>query len=81
MRSQRLRSVCALLLAMLLPSTLIAQTAITIPAGTYVFSELDEQVNTFIAENSVKNVISVSDTSTSGEGNSCGIIRVVTYEA
>jgi hypothetical protein len=44
-------------------------------------SELDEQVNNFIADNSVSKVISVSDTCTSGEGNSCGIIRVLTYEA
>ncbi len=43
--------------------------------------ELDDQVNKFIEENSVADVISVSDTCTSGDGNSCGIIRVLTYEA
>ena len=43
-------------------------------------SELDDQVNKFIEENGVKSVISVSDTCTLGEGNSCGIIRVLTYE-
>ncbi|UCD35499.1 MAG: hypothetical protein JSU90_01315 [Nitrospiraceae bacterium] len=41
---------------------------------------LDSQVNTFIEENRVKNVISVSDACTEGSGNTIGIIRVVTYE-
>ena len=41
---------------------------------------LDSQVNQFIEDNNVKNVISVSDTCTSGDGNSIGIIRVLTYE-
>jgi hypothetical protein len=44
-------------------------------------NDLDSQVNQFIEENAVKKVISVSDTSTQGEGNSCGIIRVLAYEA
>ena len=44
-------------------------------------AELDDQVNKFIAENSVSKVVSVSDTCTAGEGSSCGIIRVLTYEA
>ena len=43
--------------------------------------ELDGQVNEFIEENGVKAVISVSDAVTQGEGNSCGIIRVLAYEA
>lgn len=43
-------------------------------------SELDDQVNKFIEDGSVKRVISVSDTCTLGEGNTCGIIRVLTYE-
>ncbi len=44
-------------------------------------NDLDTQVNTFIQENSVQKVVSVSDTCTSGSGDSVGIIRVVTYEA
>ncbi len=43
-------------------------------------NNLDEQVNTFIAENSVTKVISVSDACTSGSGDTIGIIRVLTYE-
>ena len=43
-------------------------------------AELDEQVNSFIEENGVTRVVSVSDTVTQGEGNSCGIIRVLAYE-
>lgn len=42
--------------------------------------KLDEEVNQFLSENGITNVISVSDTSTVGEGNTIGIIRVVTYE-
>ena len=43
--------------------------------------ELDTQVNDFLARQEVKNVISVSDSCTSGDGSTIGIIRVVTYEA
>lgn len=43
--------------------------------------DLDKQVNQFIMENDVKKVISVSDTCTNGEGNTIGIIRVLTYES
>jgi len=43
-------------------------------------SELDERINRFIAENGVKRVISVSDSTTSEEGNTCGLIRVLVYE-
>jgi hypothetical protein len=43
-------------------------------------SELDVQVNKFIQENNVKEVISVSDACTAGEGNTIGIIRVLTYK-
>lgn len=43
--------------------------------------ELDGQVNEFIQKNAVEKVISVSDTCTSGEGNTIGIIRVMAYEA
>ena len=42
--------------------------------------ELDATVNRFIADNGVEKVVSVSDTCTAGEGNSVGIIRVLTYE-
>ena len=43
--------------------------------------ELDDQVNTFIAENDVK-VVSVSDTCTTDQtGSTIGLIRVVAYEA
>ena len=41
---------------------------------------LDIQVNTFLRENSVKKVMSVSDTCTSGDGETIGIIRVLAYE-
>lgn len=43
--------------------------------------DLDDQVNTFISENNIAKVISVSDTSTVGDGSTIGIIRVLTYEA
>lgn len=42
--------------------------------------ELDAQVNNFIANNNVGKVISVSDSCTSGDGNTIGIVRVMTYE-
>jgi len=43
--------------------------------------ELDNRVSNFIKENNIKNVISVSDTTTSTEGGvTIGIIRVMTYE-
>jgi hypothetical protein len=42
---------------------------------------LDERVNQFIAENRVKKVISVSDsTTTDNSGATIGLIRVLTYE-
>lgn len=44
-------------------------------------NNLDAQVNTFIQENDVANVISVSDACTSGSGDTIGIIRVLTYQA
>jgi hypothetical protein len=44
-------------------------------------STLNEQVNKFIAEQAVKNVVAVSDTcTTDNTGASIGVIRVVTYE-
>ena len=43
--------------------------------------ELDRMVNQFIEENNIKNVVSVSDTSTTDDsGATIGIIRVVAYE-
>jgi hypothetical protein len=44
-------------------------------------NNLDAQVNTFIQENGVAKVISTSDACTSGDGDTIGIIRVLTYEA
>jgi hypothetical protein len=44
--------------------------------------QLDEEVNKFISENSIKKVISVSDTCTTGDnGATIGVIRVVTYDS
>ena len=43
--------------------------------------DLDTQVNNFIQENNVQQVIAVSDTCTSGDGDTIGIIRVLAYEA
>ena len=43
-------------------------------------AELDERVNEFFSQQGVTNVISVSDSCTSGDGSTIGIIRVVTYE-
>lgn len=42
--------------------------------------ELDAQVNTFIDKNNVVKVVSVSDSCTSGDGNTIGIIRIMAYE-
>ena len=42
---------------------------------------LDDQVNQFIEENNIANVVSVSDTCTSDDkGATIGLIRVVAYE-
>lgn len=44
-------------------------------------ADLDEQVNRFIAENGIKQVVSVSDASTTDDkGSTIGLIRVLTYE-
>jgi hypothetical protein len=43
-------------------------------------SELDVQVNKFIQENNVKEVISASDACTASDGDTIGIIRVLTYK-
>jgi hypothetical protein len=44
-------------------------------------AELDNHVNQFIRDNGVEKVLSVSDSCTTGDGNTIGIIRVLTYEA
>jgi hypothetical protein len=42
--------------------------------------ELDAQVNGFLEDGGIGQVVSVSDTSTTGEnGETVGLIRVVTY--
>ena len=41
---------------------------------------LDDMVNTFIEENKVRKVISVSDTCTTDDSGTMGLIRVVAYE-
>jgi hypothetical protein len=42
---------------------------------------LDDKVNRFIAENKVKKVVSVSDTTTAdNSGATIGLIRVLSYE-
>ena len=43
-------------------------------------NDLDNQLNTFIEQNNVKKVISVSDSTTAGNGDTIGIIRVLVYE-
>lgn len=48
---------------------------------TNEIKQLDAEVNKFIADNGVKKVISVSDTTTaSNSGATIGIIRVLAYE-
>ncbi len=43
--------------------------------------DLDAQVNRFVAENGVKRIVSVSDSSTTDDtGETIGIVRVVAYE-
>jgi hypothetical protein len=42
--------------------------------------DLDDMVNKFIEENNVQKVISVSDTCTTDDSGSIGLIRVVAYE-
>ena len=41
---------------------------------------LDDQVNRYIQDNNVEKVISVSDSLTTGDGNTIGIIRILTYK-
>ena len=43
--------------------------------------ELDTRVNQFIRDNGIKQVLSVSDSTTHEEGSTIGLIRVLVYEA
>ena len=43
-------------------------------------TELDERINTFIRENGIRRVISVSDSTTTENGGTIGLIRVLVYE-
>jgi hypothetical protein len=48
---------------------------------TQELADLDAQINDFISRNAIKQVISVSDaTTTDTSGATMGIIRVVAYE-
>ena len=42
--------------------------------------ELDDRVNAFIQENNISRVISVSDSTTTEEGDTIGLIRVLVFE-
>lgn len=43
--------------------------------------ELDARVNAFIRDNKIQKVISVSDSTTSEDGSTIGLIRTLVYEA
>jgi hypothetical protein len=43
--------------------------------------ELDQRVNQFLRANNITRVLSVSDSTTVEAGNTCGLIRVLVYEA
>ena len=48
---------------------------------TKELGDLDNVVNQFIADNNIKTIISVSDTSTTDDsGATIGLVRVVAYE-
>ncbi len=42
--------------------------------------ELDARVNNFIAEKKISKVVSVSDTATTEDGSTIGLIRTLVYE-
>lgn len=42
--------------------------------------ELDDRVNTFIKENGITKVVSVSDSTTVEDGATIGLIRVLVYD-
>lgn len=41
---------------------------------------LDVEVNDFLQKNKIRKIVSVSDSTTSSNGDTMGIIRVVAYE-
>ncbi len=43
-------------------------------------AELDQRVNSFLQENGITRVISVSDSATSENGSTIGLVRVLVYE-
>jgi hypothetical protein len=52
-----------------------------LPLKTHMELEnLDKCVNEFIRENNISKVISVSDSTTSNDGSTIGIVRVLVYE-
>ena len=42
--------------------------------------ELDARVNAFLRDHAIKKVISVSDSTTTEDGSTIGLIRVLVYE-
>jgi hypothetical protein len=42
--------------------------------------ELDARVNDFIRDNQIRKVINVTDTATTEDGSTIGLVRVVVYE-
>lgn len=42
--------------------------------------ELDSRVNDFIRDHQIRKVIAVSDTATTEEGSTIGLVRVMLYE-
>ena len=42
--------------------------------------ELDTRINDFIRDNQIKKVISISDTATTEDGSTIGLVRVMMYE-
>jgi len=44
-------------------------------------ADLDERVNAFIRDNRITRVISVSDSTTSENGSTIGLVRVLVYES
>jgi len=42
--------------------------------------ELDARINQFISDNGIKQVISVSDSTTNEAGSTIGLIRVLVYD-
>jgi len=56
-------------------------TELKIFQTTKELETMDDKVNRFIAENKVRKVVSVSDTTTTDNtGATIGLIRVLTYE-